>query len=90
VLAVPGERGRHRDHEHVGRSDVGSGGEQPALDHAVHQTVEIDFLDMDLAAVDRVDHVLRHVDAAHVHARAGDDRRGGQADVAEPNDANGG
>ncbi len=51
------------------------------------QSVEIDFLDVDRAAVDRVDHLLRHVDAADLHPRTRDDRRGGEPDVAEPDDA---
>ena len=44
---------------------------RPRCDHAAHEPVEIDFLDMDRAAVDRVDHRLADVDAMHLHpARA--------------------
>jgi hypothetical protein len=36
VPAVLGERRGHRDHEHVGRRNLGRGRQQPALDHALH------------------------------------------------------
>ena len=87
MLAVLGEGRGHRDHEDVGGRNAGRGLEQAALDHRLHQPVEIDLLDMDFAAIDRVDHVLRDIDPVHRAARARDDRGGGQADIAEADDA---
>ena len=59
------ERGRHGDDEHVGGLDLRRGAQHSARDDALDQAVEIDFLDMDLARIDRVDDVLRDVDAQH-------------------------
>ncbi len=87
VPAILGEGGRHRDHEDICRRYLRRGLEQPALHRRLDQTVEIDFLDMDLAAVDRVDDALRDIQPVDRTARAGNDRRGGQADIAETDDA---
>ena len=86
VVLVLFKRRGHRDHENVGRLDPGGGAQQAALDHAMHQPVEIDFLDMDFAAVDRFDHAVGHVEAQHAAARARDDRGGGQADISQSDD----
>ena len=86
MAPILGERSRHRDHEDIRRGDPRGGAQQPALDHAVHQPVEIDFLDMDFAAIDRFDDPFGHVEAKDVHPRAGDHRRSGQADIAKADD----
>ena len=87
VVTVLGERRRHRDHEDVGRFDLGRGAQQAALDDALHKAIEIDFLDMDLAAVDRIDYALRHIEAEHRAARAGNDRGGRKSDIAQADNA---
>ena len=87
MLPVLRERCGHRDHEDVGGRGLGRGLEQPALDHCLHQPVEIDLLDMYFAAVDRVDDALRHIDTMHRAARARDNRGRRQADIAETDDA---
>ncbi len=87
VLAILVERGRHGDDEHLGRLDLGAGAQQAALDDALHQPVEIDFLDVNFAAVDRVDHRLADVDAVHRHPRPGDHRRRWKSDIAESDNA---
>ncbi len=82
------ERGRHGDDEDVGRGHLGRGLEQPARNHAMDQPVEIDFLDVDFAAVDRIDHALRHVDAVDLAARPRHDGGGRQPDITQPDDTN--
>jgi hypothetical protein len=57
-----------------------------ARDHARDQTVEIDLLDMHAPRIDRLDDAFGHVDAEHARAGPRDDRRGGQADIAQPHD----
>jgi hypothetical protein len=44
-------------------STVSRGAQGAARDHALHQPVEIDLLDMHSAGVDRIDHMRRDVDA---------------------------
>ena len=87
VVAVLGEGRGHRDHEYVGGLDLDRGLEHAALHDAAHQPVEIGFLDMDLAAIDRFDDALRQVDPGHRTLAARDDRRGGKPDIAEPDHA---
>ena len=41
---------------------------------------------MDLAAINRIDHVIRHFDAGYLAIRPRDDRRGRQADITQTND----
>ena len=84
MIAVMLERGRHRDHEDIGGHDLGRGLEHTALNDAAHQPVEIDFLDMDLAAIDCFDNALRHVDAGHGAIGPGNDGRRREPDIAEP------
>src|SRR3546814_19967314 len=50
------------------------------------KAVEVDFLDMDLTAVDRVDDLLRDVETEHLAARARYDGGCGKSDVAQPYD----
>src|SRR3546814_9144822 len=55
-------------------------------DDALDQAVQIDFLDMHLAAVDRVDDLRADIDSGDAAARPRDQRGGGQADLAEAED----
>ena len=55
-----------------------------ARDDARDEAVEIDFLDMNAARIDRVDHRLMDVDAQNARAGARDNGGGGQADIAQP------
>ncbi len=83
------ERRRHRDQKRVRRLRFG-GGVQVALFHRrVHGDIQLRLDNMDLAPVDGVHRVLVHVHADHLLAAAGEDRGGGQADVAQADDTNG-
>src|SRR5690242_19201214 len=88
MLAILVKRRRHSNHEHVRRLDLRSGAQQPALDDALNEPVEIDLLNVDFAAIDSVDDRLADVDAVNVHPRPSDDGGRGQADVPEPDNAN--
>src|SRR3546814_14975189 len=66
--------------------DLGGRGQRAAGDDALDEAVEIDLLDMHLAAVDRIDDLVADVDAGDAAARACDQRGGGQADIAEAED----
>src|SRR3546814_8714459 len=76
----------HRYDEDVGGRNVGRCGERPARDDALDESVEIDLFDVNPAAVDRFDDLRAHVDAGNLTARARDQRRGRQADIAQAED----
>ena len=80
------KRGGHRDQEEIGLGHGQRSMQHAAPDHAAHQPVEIDLFDMDMARGDRFDDMAVGVDAEHAHARRGDHRRGGQADIAKADD----
>jgi len=84
------ERRRDGEDEDVGRRGQRRGLEIAGLHRGAHEHVEIRFLDMDAAAIDRVDHRRGDVDAEHAAAFRREDGRGREADVAEAEDAEGG
>ena len=86
MLPVLLERSGHCDHEYVGGLHLRRRLEQPPLDHPAHETIEIDFLDMDLAAVDRLDDRFGNVDPRNRAVGARDDRRRRQANIAQTDD----
>jgi hypothetical protein len=60
------------------------------LDRGAHEHVEIGFLDVDAAAVDRVDDRRGDVDAEYATSLRREDGRSRKADIAETEDAEGG
>ena len=87
MVAVFCKGGGDRDYEHIGRLHLRAGFQRTALDRAAYQAIQIDFLDMDFTAIDRVYHALCNVDAGHRAATAGNDSCRGQADIAQADDA---
>ena len=85
-LVVVLERRRHRDHEDVGGLGHEGRAEGARAHGPAHEGVELGLDDVDAAAVDHLDDARVDVDADHLHAAAGDDGRGRQADVAQPDD----
>ena len=80
---VVAQRGRHGDHVETGGRHFGGGHQRARSNRVVHQLVEIAFLDVHAAGVDRFDHALRDIDPADIPAIAGQQRGGWQADIAE-------
>ena len=80
------DRRWHGDDEGVGGFGRHAGAQAAAIDHTLHQPVQIDFLDMDAAFVDRVNDLSVDVEAENMRARARDHRCGREADIAEADD----
>ena len=84
VRGVVGIEGRRDGNdEDIGGGDFGRSLEQAARDDALDQAVEIDLLDMDFAAVDRIDDRLRHVDAVDLTPGARHDGGGRKPDISQ-------
>src|SRR3546814_11698641 len=77
--AVFGDRRGDGDDEDVAGLDLQAGAEVAAGNHALHQAVEVDFLDMDAAAIDRLHDMGADVDADHLRAAASDQGGGRRA-----------
>ena len=53
---------------------------------SVDKRIQINFLDMDFAPIDRFDDIFANIDAHHFHPGACNHGRCGQADIAQAND----
>ena len=88
MVAVLRKRGGHRNDEHVGRRHFGRCLEQATLDNGLYQTIQIDFLDVNFAPIDRIDDALRHIDTMHRTTSTRDDRSSRQANISQPDHTN--
>ena len=69
--AVVVERGRHRDHEGIGRLRPGGGAQLAERGRGPQQHVEIGLGEIGLAGIDRGDHARVDVDPDHLDPAAG-------------------
>jgi hypothetical protein len=82
------ERRWNGNDENIRRFDHCRSAEHLSGNDPLNQTVQIDFLDMDFATVDRFNDVRANIDAQNLAPRTGNYRCCGQADIPQSKYAN--